>query len=81
MLSFVRKNRDRISCLHAKEYGLANQDEPTMGEGDVPFPEILQMAVEDGWEITVEHEPGETAPVELKASAVYLKEQLQSLLS
>ena len=52
-----------------------------MGEGDVPFPEILQMAVEDGWEITVEHEPGETAPVELKASAVYLKEQLQSLLS
>ena len=72
-LGFLRENRDRIRCLHAKEYRIAEADEPPMGEGDVPFRPIVELAVEEGWPLTVEHEPGSDAPVAVRHSATYLK--------
>jgi sugar phosphate isomerase/epimerase len=76
VLEFLKTNRERVRCLHAKEYGIAEKDEPTMGSGDVPFPTILEMAVEEGWQLTVEHEPGDHAPEGVRASASYLQNTL-----
>ena len=72
VLGFLARHRSRVSCLHAKEYRIASKGEPEMGTGDVPFPEIISMALEDGWQLTVEHEPGEAAVEGLRASARYL---------
>jgi len=72
VLEFLHENRDRVRCLHAKEYGVENKDEPPMGEGDVPFSEIIPLAIEEGWQITVEHEPGEAAVEGVRQSAEFL---------
>jgi sugar phosphate isomerase/epimerase len=72
VLGFLRRHRSRVSGLHAKEYRIASKDEPEMGEGDVPFADIVSMALEDGWQLTVEHEPGEGAVEGVRTSARYL---------
>ena len=79
VLKFLKINRSRVRCLHAKEYGIEEKNEPTMGEGDVPFPEILEMALADGWQLTVEHEPGESAVEGVQASARYLHQAVNDL--
>ena len=78
VLEFLKTIRGRVSCLHAKEYRMATSDEPTMGDGDVPFPEIIELALEEDWPIIVEHEPGGDAPEEVRASAAYLAELYRS---
>ena len=79
VVDFLQRNRARVRCLHAKEYGLDAKDEPAMGEGDVPFVEIVKMAIEDGWQLTVEHEPGEHAVEGVATSARYLKKLIGDL--
>ncbi len=69
--AFLRDHGDRVSTIHAKEIRAADRSEPRMGEGDVDFPTIVEVAVANNWPIVVEYE-SKNAPESVRWSAEYL---------
>jgi sugar phosphate isomerase/epimerase len=75
-VAMLREQADRVVAVHAKEIRMADESEPPMGEGDVDFAAIVELAKRHGWPLVIEYE-GDPAPAGVAQSASYLKSLLE----
>ena len=68
---FVAKHADRIGIIHAKEIRRSDGSDQAVGEGDIDFISIIQLAKTKDWPLIVEFE-GEDAVAAARKSASYL---------
>ena len=77
-VEMLRKQADRVVMVHAKEYCAVDASEPPMGEGDVDFVAVVDLAKQYEWPLVIEYE-GDPAPAGVAQSAAYLKSLLEPL--
>ena len=76
-VAMLREQEDRVVAVHAKEYRVADGAEPPMGEGDVDFPDIVDLVKRRSWPLIIEYE-GEPAPAGVAQGAQYLNSLLEA---
>ncbi len=78
-VDFLRKNHEKIVCIHIKDRKKNLGDNVPLGEGDTPIVEVLQMIRDNKWPIpaNIEYEyKGDDTVVEVKRCIDYCKNAL-----
>ncbi|MEM1060034.1 MAG: TIM barrel protein [Verrucomicrobiota bacterium] len=74
---FIVSNAEKIGLLHAKEIDRQSGEETIVGQGDIEFEALCQLALKFDWPVVIEYEK-EDALAAIASGAAHLKPFLQA---